>query len=202
MVHILTNESRCSLTPFVINYVISDHYPVMVSISCKFTPSSTSQKLVRLFTNFSPDDFNNDLQQRLNSFLRDFSTINQHNLDDIFDKFYAMITYTNDKHAPLTKLSRWQNRLQKRPWLTKGLLISIKRNQKMHKTNFLNESPLEKYFYKLYCNTLTRATDMAKKLYYHSQHENCKHNSKKNSENITLTFTYQTTFFRTKFHNY
>jgi len=45
--HILTNESRYSLTPFVINYVISDHYPVMVLISCKFTPSSTSQKLVK-----------------------------------------------------------------------------------------------------------------------------------------------------------
>jgi len=27
----------------------------------------------------------------------------------------------------------------------------------MHKTQFLNGSPLEKYFYKLYSNTLTRA---------------------------------------------
>jgi len=60
----------------------------MVSITFKFKTSNTSQKLVRSFTNFSPNDFSNDLQQRFDSFLYDIPTINQL---DIFDKFYTII---------------------------------------------------------------------------------------------------------------
>jgi len=37
-----------------------------------------------------------------------------------------------DKHAPTVKASRKQKRILQNPWLTKGLLVSIK--QKLHQT--------------------------------------------------------------------
>ena len=42
------------------------------------------------------------------------------------------LTQTTDKHAPLKKLTRKQKRLQRRPWITKGFLISVKHKQRMY----------------------------------------------------------------------
>jgi len=53
-------------------------------------PSPAVLDWLRPCPNFSPDYFNNDLQQRLDSFLHDISTISQHSLDDIFDRFYTI----------------------------------------------------------------------------------------------------------------
>ena len=44
----------------------------------------------------------------------------------------------------------------KKSWITKGLLISIKRKQKMHKTLYINGSSVAKQCYKMYCNELTK----------------------------------------------
>ena len=54
--------------------------------------------------------------------------------------FYSLITSTIDAHAFLKKLSRKQNRLKNKPWITKGLLTSIKKKQAMHKTHYVNSS--------------------------------------------------------------
>ena len=71
-----------------------------------------------------------------------------------------------DIHTPLKKLTRKQKRFQRKPWIIKGILVSIKRKQKMHKTHFINGTSMEKYFYKQYSNTLTKVKNLAKKLLF------------------------------------
>ena len=56
-----------------------------------------------------------------------------------------------------------KKRIQRKPWLTKGLLVSIKNKQKLYQSYFLNGNAYEKSFYKLYANKLTRVKNLSKK---------------------------------------
>ena len=71
-----------------------------------------------------------------------------------------------EKHAPFQTMSRKQKRIQQKPWLTKGLLVSIKNKQKLYQSYFLNGNEYEKSFYKLYANKLTRVENLSKKKCY------------------------------------
>ena len=173
--HILTNENRYVLTPAVIECSITDHYPIMVFISCKLTASSIQSNYVRSLQKLITENFNTDLQIELDSLSFDIFNATSTNINAVFDKFYSVITKTIDKHAALKK----QKRLQRKPWITKGLLISIKRKQKMHKSHFIHGSTDDKKFYKLYSNLLTKLEDLAKKAHCHHLIEEHKRYPKK-----------------------
>ena len=49
----------------------------------------------------------------------------------------------------------------------------------MHKTHYINGSPVAKSCYKMYSNTLTKVKELAKKLFYHQKLNECKDNPKK-----------------------
>ena len=51
--------------------------------------------------------------------------------------------------------------------MTKGLITSIKKKQKMHKKNFIQGTSVNKLYYKKYSNILTKLKDLAKRFYYH-----------------------------------
>ena len=89
-------------------------------------------------------------------------TLTENNVNDIFNEFYSLLTSTINIHALLKKLSRKQKRLINKPWITKGLLISIKKKQKMHKIHYIKGSPIDKLCYKTYSNVLTKVKNLAK----------------------------------------
>ena len=60
-------------------------------------------------------------------------------LDTIYDKFINIIKQTINEHAPMKIASRKRQKLVERPWITRGLLVPIKRKQKMYKTHFLSK---------------------------------------------------------------
>ena len=96
------------------------------------------------------------------------SPLTPQSLNDNFSRLIKTISDVIETHAPLQTASRRQKRLQKRRWITKGILISIKNKQKLYKTFFLGGSDFEKSSYKIYANKLTRVKNLSKKLYYHS----------------------------------
>ena len=51
--------------------------------------------------------------------------------------------------------------------MTKDLIMSIKKKQKMHKIHFIQGTWVNKLYYKKYSNILTRLKDLAKRFYYH-----------------------------------
>ena len=134
---------------------------------------------MRLFSKFSVEKFIKDLQIKFSEFWRRSPTITDKIIETIFEQFYTLITQIIDKHAPLKKVSGKQKRLQNRLWITKGLYISIKRKQKMHKTCYINGSSKEKYFYQRNANMSTRIKNSAKKFYFHHKLEESKNNLKK-----------------------
>ena len=73
-------------------------------------------------------------------------------------------------------MSRKQLKLKLKPWITKGLLVSIKHKQQLYKTHFVNGNSEQKKFYKKYANKLNRIKFAAKQLYYQKVLKNSKFN--------------------------
>ena len=71
-----------------------------------------------------------------------------------------------DKHAPVKLASQSKQRQLNKPWLTKGILKSVTRKQKMYRTHFLSKD-LQKFGeYKHYAAKLSHLKNKIKIEYY------------------------------------
>ena len=98
--HIITNENRHEIIPSVIDYDITDHYPVMAITNRNVTSNLSQPIFIRSFNKFNSSNFINDLQLRLDNFFPQMNTIAKNNINDVFDEFYSLITKTISNHAP------------------------------------------------------------------------------------------------------
>ena len=65
-----------------------------------------------------------------------------------------------------------------KPWLSKGLIKSIKTKQKLYRSHFLSKDPTKISRYKTYSNVLNKLKTKTKKEYYTQQFQLCKDNLK------------------------
>ena len=108
---------------------MTDHYPLLCNIrKFKTTNARTNTILYyRYKKNFCPDSFCIELNNSLTKIVCESNPLQFENFDSAFDNFVACISYMIDKHAPLKRLSRKQQKLVKKPWITKGILTSIQK---------------------------------------------------------------------------
>ena len=123
---------------------------------------------------FNADDFCNHLNTEINSFFLTINYIDGNNFDDIFDQFLQLLTNAITLHAPMRKLTRKQQKLVNKPWISRGILKSIKAKQKMYLSHFVKGNLLQKQLYSKYANKLTKVRFAAKKLYYQDKLETSK----------------------------
>ena len=64
------------------------------------------------------------------------------------------------------KMSRKRKSFLGKPWLTKGLKVSIKTKNKLHKSHLKNNDQKSTHKYKLYCTLLNRLKYRSKNNYY------------------------------------
>ena len=76
-------------------------------------------------------------------------------------------------------MSRKKQRLHNKPWITKGIFISIQNKQKLHKSHFLEGNDVSKLIYKTYANKLTKVKSLAKKLFFAQELTNCEGDGRK-----------------------
>ena len=95
------------------------------------------------------------------------------NYNFIFSKFLQIVRSAIDFYAPLRQASPRQKRIQSKPWLTKGLLVSIKRKQKLYRSHFMSHDLEKQQFYKQYSNKLNKIKYKAKKFFYVDLFEEC-----------------------------
>ena len=170
--HILTNDSVSTLIPGVTRYKLADHYPtfcIIFNFNFKY-PRKESLFTFRKLASVNQNNFCNGLFSSLSP-LHDRSTLACGNdlspnaFNDHFTQVISAISAVIDKHAPLQKASRRQKRIQRNPWLSKGILTSIKQKQTLYRTHFLNGDALSINFFKTYSNKLTRVKSLSKKMY-------------------------------------
>ena len=126
---------------------------------------------------FTSDDFCNHLNTEINSFFLTITYIDGNNFNDIFNQFLQLLTNAITLHAPMRKLTRKQQKLINKPWISRGILKSIKTKQKMYLSHFVKGNLEQKQLYKKYANKLTEVKFAAKKLYYQDKFETCKNNT-------------------------
>ena len=66
------------------------------------------------------------------------------NVNDSFNTYFNKIESILNTMAPIRKLTKRERRLQQRPWITKGILKSMKTRDKLHKKASQSTDPVEK----------------------------------------------------------
>ena len=92
--------------------------------------------------------------------------------NDLMNAIIAII----DKHALMQKISR-KKQIYLNPWLTKGLLISIKHKQKLYRTHFLNGDSTDVFTRNTQISSLELKT-LSKKMYFNNAVDERKNKSK------------------------
>ena len=116
---------------------------------------------------FKLEDFLLDLRNDLSklNLKPDKSNVNQDviNLTTVFNSVL-------DKLASMRPMPRKEKRLTDKPWITKGILTSIKTKNRLYKKYFKSKDDhnfhFNRDFYKKYLNKLTHIKNLAKSTYY------------------------------------
>ena len=66
-----------------------------------------------------------NLQSSINTFWHSLSFKYSNETDKLFSNFIKLVSATINKHAPLTKPSCKKCKFMNKPWITKGILVSI-----------------------------------------------------------------------------
>ena len=126
------------------------------------------------------------------------TSISASNFDLHFNNLVIGINKVIEKHTPLQKVSRKLSRILQKPWMTKGLLISIKNKQKLYCNFFLKGTAFGKHFYKAYANKLTRVKNLSKKCIILSLSQKINLIPRKCGKLLTLLFLLKVLFPLTK----
>ena len=178
--HIYTNSTRRSING-IAKADISDHLPTFIIVQdTKMTFKATNKFYVRDMKNFSLESFCLDLSNKLENFAIDESCSLHNSVENFIELFSDVV----NSHAPRRVASKKEMKLKQKPWMTKGLLKSIKLKNKMYK-QFLKKQDLIQYSeYKKYRNILNHVIDYAKQNYYKSTLTEERHNVRKTYEKI------------------
>ena len=173
--HIITNDIKNNNQPGVIeSCYLSDHYPIFCKIG-KPTPAPSSKKCkhpanyFRDKSKFNPEVYNLDLNLALSNLFEKTPEINSQTFDTVFNKFVKTIKDIIDTHASLKSYSRRQKRLKRKPWITKDILVYIRKKNSMFKPYFINGNAAQKHLFKTYTNKLTKTKALSKSLFYKNE---------------------------------
>ena len=119
--HIYTNTSEKVIKSGICLADISDHLPIFCTLA-NTMPSSNEPKYFRDFSNFSKEHFLEEISHI------DFMGLITEDVNKSINNIEILRLISN-KHAPSRKASKQKRRQLKKPWISKAILISIKKNE-------------------------------------------------------------------------
>ena len=128
--HIICNKNNFKFLPGVINFDLSDHFLTFVIASGLAEITNRDPVFYRSMKNFNAQEFDDEVSYELAPFLNSIERLTYENINSSFNDFISKFKHVIDKHAPLRKLSRRQKTLAAKPWITKGILVSIKKRKR------------------------------------------------------------------------
>lgn len=167
------NSKEISFIPMIIRNTITDHYPLLFNIQCKNKQKNTTES-----NNY---EFKKIDENLLISLIREekWEEIYQHDdtqiCTNIFYKKLLGIINTATKKIMVTNKT-----IRLKPWMTNGLLSSIRKRDKLKKQLLENKNNINlKEKYKKYRNFLTDLIKISKNSYYQNQISLVSNNYKK-----------------------
>ena len=154
---------------------ISDHLPQFIILE-NFKGSNLKQERVsttyRHFRYFNIDSFKKDLQEINWNFATENSDV-----DLGFETFFRLFNKALDRHAPIKKSTRKEEKIKSKPWITKGIKTSISIRDKLYKEMIKEKNVLTKVLkhesFKKYWNQIINLLRVSKQTRYNNK-KNCR----------------------------
>ena len=156
--HIYTNFIHHSIAG-IIHYHITDHLPVFLNMVLPEKPSSSEKIKFRLFTRDNKERFKREL---INVTWEDILT-EESDINTNFDKFIDIFDRLYNKHFPITT-KIISNKRMMNPWISTGLLNSIRHKNRLYKKMKLGLIPQLEY--NIYRNRTNALIKLTKRNYY------------------------------------
>ncbi len=119
-------------------------------------------------------DFLNELNDKLEIIFE--KTLEAEGYWNLFEKIYSDVL---NKHAPLRSRSRKERKMFNKPWITKGIMKSIKTKKKLYRMVLNDSSKVSWEDYKKYRNKLTHTIENSKRIHFSYKVKASKSNPKK-----------------------
>ena len=159
---------------------MTDHLPNFLIIT-KFSALPKNFKISkRDYSNYNESEFLKDVESL--NWAHEFAADND--ASSLFDTFYSKLSDIVDKHIPVKQLSTKDIKQLSKPWITKGLKISINMKNKLYKKYLKNRSSYYHDKFKRYRNKLNHLIKISKTDYYNKYFTSNKSNLKKTWKGI------------------
>ena len=173
--HVYSNFLENQIITKCITYDISDHLPVLTILQKINKNKKQMQKcLIRDMSKFNPEEFQIELKTQISAIKYESQDVNKQ-----WEQFEKVYSDTVNKHAPNRLQSRRETKRNDKPWLTKGILRSIKVKHKLFKKTLKDPTDAKWKSFKMYRNKLTHTIEASKQIYYKNQIQNNKNQTKK-----------------------
>ena len=168
--HIWTNYSPPSCSG-IIHHPISDHLPIFLNLSLMSDPSTMHKITFRICNTMKHNQFTSNLAS-----INWNNILTSNDIDENFENFTRTLHALYNKHFPIVTKFVSSKRLNN-PWLTTGVLSSIKYKSNLFKMYKLGN--IDHNTYTQYRNRVTHITRIAKTTYYMNIFNNLKNNTRK-----------------------
>jgi len=155
---------------------ISDHYPIYLIVSKARLKRDVKQRYFRDTSNVNIIAFDHDLHETLDSLPMQYS---QWNVNEKFDFIVRSMKSLADTHMPVRKYTRKEYKLKLKPWITQGIISSIKHRDYLFRVYKRSKLLTDFETYKQFRNRVTHVKDLAKRKYDEEQFAQNSRNSKR-----------------------
>ena len=162
-------DANTCITPCVLYNDISDHLPTTVILQNHNKVTTMKRPLVRIFGEIN-----------CRKFIEMFRNTDWEQLfaceDDLYSKFIERLNILYNECFPMRQLSR--KRQRDKPWITKGLKISIKYKNKLYRKALTKSSEYIYARYTHYKKILERCIKQAENTNYYELFNSCSNRSR------------------------
>ena len=160
--NIFTNTSEENTNSGVFTYDVSDHLPIFF-ISSQLTFNNVNQGNTNKLRKENTQTVMALNEELANEEWNDI--FGEKDVNKAYEIFINKLIYYYNKNIPLVK-NKHHNSKIKNPWITRGILRSIKTRNKLYKSYISKPSEHNLKIYKKYRNKLTDIIRTSKKTYY------------------------------------
>ena len=178
--NIFSNTVNRHVASGIIYSDLSDHLPIFVIVRGieKLNKSYQEIPLFRKMTQENIQNLQCDLEKESWENVLSCSDVNE-----AYKLFLEKIHNYLDRNIPKEK-NKNKSKTPRNPWITRGILRSIKKRNKLYKINLENPSQNNLTKYKNYRNKLTSIIRASKQLYFSRRFENTRGNMSATWKNI------------------
>ena len=170
--NIFTN-SISLFVPGILIADVSDHFPIFLRTSLNHNSADTGY-FTRNDSNTNTDYFINAIQYIDWNFIYSIEDVNY-----AYNKFTSVFQSIYDECFALIYISNSKRRKKRHPWITNGILQSIKRKNKLYQKSLKSPTNNNSVQFRVYRNKLNHVIRISKKRYFSDKLYNCKNDVKR-----------------------